>query len=68
MMQEHFVVKPEPLYTTQYPDLFVTYIDGFDMNTGKPRPYTTVDNEISGRLILDSTKQRYMFACFKHLK
>ena len=31
------------------------------MNTGKPRPYTTVDNEISGRLILDSTKQQYVF-------
>ena len=29
------------------------------MNTGKPRPYTTVDNDISGKLILDSTKQQY---------
>ena len=27
-----FCGKPEPLYSTQYEDIFVTYLDGFDMN------------------------------------
>ena len=31
------------------------------MNTGKPRPYTTVVNDISGKLILDSIKQQNIF-------
>ena len=28
-----FFGKPEQLYSTQYEDIFVTYLDGFDMNT-----------------------------------
>ena len=31
-----FFDKPEPLYTTQYSDLFVTYQEGFNMHTGQP--------------------------------
>ena len=34
-----FCGKPEPLYSTQYEDIFVTYLDGFDMNNGQPRPH-----------------------------
>ena len=35
--------KPEPLYSTQYDDIFVTYLDGFDMNTGQPNPHSIID-------------------------
>ena len=28
-----FCGKPEPSYSTQYEDIFVTYLDGFDMNS-----------------------------------
>ena len=31
-----FCGKPDPNYSTQYSDLFVTYIDGFNMHTGQP--------------------------------
>ena len=34
--------KPEPLFSTQYDDIFVTYLDGFDMNTGLRK--TTLNN------------------------
>ena len=30
-----FCGKPEPLFSIQYEDIFVTYLDGFDMNTGQ---------------------------------
>ena len=31
-----FCNKPTPLHLTQYPDLFITYKEGFNMQTGKP--------------------------------
>ena len=31
-----FCGKPEALFSTLYEDIFVTYLDGFDMNTGQP--------------------------------
>ena len=39
-----FCGKPEPLYSTQYSDLFVTYTEGFNMHTGQPNP-TSIMNE-----------------------
>ena len=33
-----FCNKLIPLYATQYPDLFITYKEGFNMHTGKPNP------------------------------
>ena len=41
-----FCGKPEPLYSTQYEDIFVTYLDGFDMNNGQPRPHSIIDQKI----------------------
>ena len=35
-----FCGKPEPLYSTQNEDIFVTYLNGFDMNTGQPKPHS----------------------------
>ena len=40
-----FCNKPTPLYTTQYPDLFITYNEGFNMHTGKPNPLQLPQNE-----------------------
>ena len=42
-----FCGKPDPLYSTQNEDIFVTYLDGFDMNTGQPRPHSMIDQRIS---------------------
>ena len=38
-----FCGKPDPLYSTQYSDLFVAYTDGFNMHTGQPNPHSMVD-------------------------
>ena len=42
-----FCGKPEPLFSTQYDDIFVTYLDGFDMKTGLPKPHSIIDQTIS---------------------
>ena len=63
-----FCNKPTPLHLTQYPDLFVTYTEGFNMQTGKPNPLQLPQDEqynqlttqlISGKLI--HTKDKLLF-------
>ena len=56
-----FCRKPEPLYSTQYEDFFVTYLDGFDMNSGQPRPHSIVDQKIGGKIQFDTSNQKYTF-------
>ena len=56
-----FCGKPEPLYSTQYDDIFVTYLDGFDMNNGQPRPHSIIDQKISGKIHFDTSNQKYIF-------
>ena len=56
-----FCGKPEPLYSTHYDNIFVTYLDGFDMNNGQPRPHSIIDQKISGRIHFDTSKQKYIF-------
>ena len=56
-----FCGKPEPLYSTQYDDIFVTYLDGFDMINGQPRPHSLIDQNISGKIQLDASNQKYVF-------
>ena len=56
-----FCGKPEPLYSTHYDDIFVTYLDGFDMNIGQPRPHSIIDQNICGRLQFDTSNQKYIF-------
>ena len=56
-----FCEKPEPLYSTQYDDIFVTCLDGFDMNNGQPRPHSIIDQNISGKLHLDTSNPKYIF-------
>ena len=52
--------KPEPLYSTQNDDIVVTYLDGFDMNNGQPRPHSIIDQNISGRIQFDTSNQKYI--------
>ena len=65
--QKAFCKKPALLYTTQYPDLFVSYKEGFDFNTGKRKPsilpqdekynqYSSDYQKIAGKLIEDKDK------------
>ena len=56
-----FCGKPEPLYTTHYSDLFVTYQEGFNMHTGQPNPQSKINEYISGKIVLDSTTKYYVF-------
>ena len=53
--------KPEPLYSTQYEDIFGTCLDGFDMNTGQPKPHSKIDQNISGKIQFDNSYQKYIF-------
>ena len=56
-----FCGKPDPLYSTQYSDLFVTYTDGFNMHTGQPNPHSMIDEYISGKIVLDNSNNKFLF-------
>ena len=53
--------NPEPLFSTQYEDIFVTYLDDFDLNTGQPKPHSIIDQNISGKLQFDNSNKIYIF-------
>ena len=55
-----FCGKPDPLYSTQYPDLFVTYTDGVNMHTGQPNPHSRIDEYISGKIVLDTSNNKFV--------
>ena len=61
-----FCGKPEPLSSTQDDDIFVTYLDGFDMNNGQPRPHSIIDQNINGRIQFDTSNQKYIFPALKY--
>ena len=56
-----FCGKPDPLYSKQYSDLFVTYTDGFNMHTGQPNPHSMIDEYISGKIVLDTSNNKFIF-------
>ena len=56
-----FCGKPESLYSIQYEDIFVTYLDGFDINNGQPRPHSILDKKISRKIQFDTSNQKYIF-------
>ena len=58
---QNFSGKPEPLCSTQYDGIFVTYLDGFEMNTEKPKPHSIIDQNISGKIQFDNSNQKYTF-------
>ena len=62
-----FCGKPEPLYTTQYSDLLVTYQEGFNMHTGQPNPQPLINDYIFGKIVLDSTTKHYNFPALNYL-
>ena len=55
-----FCGKPEPLYTTQYSDLFVTYQEGFNIHTRQPNPQSIIHEYITCKIVLDSTTKQYV--------
>ena len=56
-----FCGKPEPLYSTQYSGLFVTYTEGFNMHTGQPNPTSIMNEYISGKIVLNNSNNKYIF-------
>ena len=65
MNEEPFATNLFPLHTTQYPDLFISYKEGFNLNTGKRNPlhlpeddqfirYSSQNQQITGRLVKDN--------------
>ena len=56
-----FCGKPDPLYSTQNSDLFVTYTDGFNRHTRQPNPHSMIDEYISGKIVLDNSNNKFVF-------
>ena len=56
-----FCGKPDPFYSTQYSDLFVTYTDGLNVHTGQPNPHSMIDEYISGKIALDTSNNKFIF-------
>ena len=55
------------MHTTQYPDLFATYRESFDMNTGKNAIFVDEDSSFSQQstsspIFLDSLKNKNYFS------
>ena len=48
-----FCDKPDPSFSTNYSDLFVTYTHGFNMHAGQPNPQSRINEYISGKIVLD---------------
>ena len=59
-----FCGNPDPLYSTQHSDLFVTYTDGFNMHTGQPSPQSIVNEYISDKIVLNNSNNRFIFPAF----
>ena len=59
-----FCGKPDPLYSKQYSDLFVTYTDGFNMHTGQPNPHFMIDEYICDKIVLDPSNNKFKFPAF----
>ena len=53
--------KPEPLYRTQYSDLFVTFTNDFNMQQDYQILIHVLNKYISGKLVLDPHKNYYVF-------
>ena len=53
--------KPDPLYSTQNSDLFVTYNGNFNMHTGQPNPHSMIDEYISGKIVLNTSNNKFVF-------
>ena len=56
-----FCGKPDPLYATQYSDLFVTYTEGINMHTGQPDPSSKIHEHITAKLKHNNSNNKYIF-------
>ena len=56
-----FCGKLEPLYSTQYSNLFVTYTEGFDMHTEQPNPSSMINEYFSDTIVLNNSNNNYVF-------
>ena len=56
-----FCGKPDPLYSTQYSDIFVTYTNGFNMHTGQPNPQPVIIEYIAGKIVKDNSNNKFIF-------
>ena len=56
-----FCGKPDPLFSTQYSDFFVTYTDGFNMHKGQRDPHSMIDEYFSGKIVLDTSNSKFKF-------
>ena len=56
-----FCGKPDPLYSTRYSDLFVTYTNGFNKHTGQRNPQSIIIEYISGKIVLDNSNNKFIF-------
>ena len=56
-----FCGKPEPLYSTQYSDLFVTYTNGFNIHTGQPNPQPIINEYLSNKIVLNNSNNKFVF-------
>ena len=61
-----FYGKPEPLYSTQYSDLFVTYTNDFNLQTGQPNPQSIINE--SGKIVKNKSKNKFIFPALNVLK
>ena len=58
---QNFCGKPELLFATQYEDIFVICLDGFDMNTVQPESHSIKHQNISGKIQFDNSNKKYIF-------
>ena len=56
-----FCDKSEPLFSTQYSDLFVIYTDGFHMQTGQPKPQSVINDHISDKIVFNNSNNKFMY-------
>ena len=56
-----FCGKPDPLYSTQNSDLFVTFTDGSNMDTGQPNPQSMINEDVSGKIVSDNSNNKFVF-------
>ena len=54
-------VVPDPLYSTQYSDLFVTYTNRVKLHTGQPNPQSITNEYISGKIVSDNSYNKFIF-------
>ena len=62
---QSFCGKTDPLFCTQYSDLFVTFTDGFNMHTGQLNPQSMIIEYISGKIGLDNSNNKFIFPALK---